>query len=827
MNQTKKIKFSVSAKTARLIGRENISTNEGALIELIKNAYDADATCIEIIFDIPFLESVKKINSDTIDCFNEKEIKIIKEYYDKVDDYYFFKKEKMNDFYKIEKILNDKNRIIIADNGHGMTYDVLCNEWMDIGTSNKEKSDTSPSGRVKTGAKGIGRFALDKLSFETTLYTKAKNDNTYKWSINWNQFENADHIDEITATITEIGQNFKEKRDSFFSDVSVVSSDYLWDTGTIIILKPIRVGWNETSFEGINKSLKTMFPRKNKDDLDVYIYNKYYSKYDFYNNRFFVDNISYDYMIKSSFKQDGFLEIKLYRNEVDIKKRNAKHKLKNGEVIELDFSDFWSRDFFSRKNQKKEDYGKTIRIKYKISELFNEDYLNKIGPFTCELYYIKNTNSSTEILKKVNSKERKKILDDYSGVKIYRDGFRVRPYGEEDGPSYDWLKLSIRTTKSPAAASHDSGQWKVRLNQLIGEIRITKKDNPYLSDMANRESLETNDSYEYFVDVIVRIIETFEQDRQSFLREYASWIKSLENGYYEFNKITNAKKNNENIQNNNDTEIISSINKKEDEYVKQILFLKEKINELNKEYKSLLLYSSTGMVVNNFAHEISAIDTIMTGNISQLSDIINYYVKIDDRIKGSFLDPNIIIEDYNSKNKLLNSWLSLVINKKNELVFLAENHDLVSEINSILENWSFLLEEKKITVSLNPSSNNIYYYFSKIDLVIIINNLLINSVWFLGKTENNKKKQVEISVIESKTNILIEFYNNGPSLSKKYIHNPNKIFEPNESSKNEYEDSNGTGLGLWICKLIIENIGGLIYTDYLKEGFIIKIELPK
>ena len=49
-----KIQFAVSAKTARLIGRENISDVDGAVVELIKNAYDADATCVFVQFNIPF-----------------------------------------------------------------------------------------------------------------------------------------------------------------------------------------------------------------------------------------------------------------------------------------------------------------------------------------------------------------------------------------------------------------------------------------------------------------------------------------------------------------------------------------------------------------------------------------------------------------------------------------------------------------------------------------------------------------------------------------------------------------------------------------------------
>ena len=47
-----KIPFIVSARTARLIGQENFSNVEGAIIELVKNCYDADATVAFVIFDI-------------------------------------------------------------------------------------------------------------------------------------------------------------------------------------------------------------------------------------------------------------------------------------------------------------------------------------------------------------------------------------------------------------------------------------------------------------------------------------------------------------------------------------------------------------------------------------------------------------------------------------------------------------------------------------------------------------------------------------------------------------------------------------------------------
>ena len=79
-----KIPFNVDAYTARLIGRENVSKLDGAIIELIKNTYDADASICIL-------------------------------YYDNVTD-----------------------SLYLADNGVGMTYDIIKRHWMTIGRSSKK-----------------------------------------------------------------------------------------------------------------------------------------------------------------------------------------------------------------------------------------------------------------------------------------------------------------------------------------------------------------------------------------------------------------------------------------------------------------------------------------------------------------------------------------------------------------------------------------------------------------------------------------------------------------------------------------------------------------
>ena len=95
----KVLEFNVDAYTARLIGRENVSKLEGAVLEIVKNAYDADAK----VFCLYYTHSQ--------DC------------------------------------------IYIIDNGSGMEEQVIVDHWMTIGNSSKKETYVSRGNRIQTGAK--------------------------------------------------------------------------------------------------------------------------------------------------------------------------------------------------------------------------------------------------------------------------------------------------------------------------------------------------------------------------------------------------------------------------------------------------------------------------------------------------------------------------------------------------------------------------------------------------------------------------------------------------------------------------------------------------
>lgn len=138
---TLKFRFDVSAY--RLIGRELITDRITALFELVKNCYDANAENVLVQFE--------NVNPKT-----------------------------------------DKSKIIIKDDGIGMSFEDLRDKWMVIGTSSKRRNQYSPEPfkRKVVGKKGIGRFAVDKLGSKLILKTKKKDSNkTLCLETDWSSYE--------------------------------------------------------------------------------------------------------------------------------------------------------------------------------------------------------------------------------------------------------------------------------------------------------------------------------------------------------------------------------------------------------------------------------------------------------------------------------------------------------------------------------------------------------------------------------------------------------------------------------------------------------------
>ena len=160
-----KMKYKISSRTTILLGREGVSRADGAIIELIKNTYDADADFCYIAFDL------------------------------------------------------ENDVLYILDNGVGMTRDIIEKAWMLIGTDNKKYSFVSEGQRVKSGEKGIGRFALDRLGRKCVMYTKNKAESLIYWYNDWDKFEETGKtLDEIEADFEYLEKDYA----SVIPDLSLI-----------------------------------------------------------------------------------------------------------------------------------------------------------------------------------------------------------------------------------------------------------------------------------------------------------------------------------------------------------------------------------------------------------------------------------------------------------------------------------------------------------------------------------------------------------------------------------------------------------------------------
>jgi signal transduction histidine kinase len=95
-------------------------------------------------------------------------------------------------------------------------------------------------------------------------------------------------------------------------------------------------------------------------------------------------------------------------------------------------------------------------------------------------------------------------LREWSGVSVYRDNFRVWPYGE---PSDDWLRLDQRRVNNPVV--------RLSNNQVVGFVEISSDRNPELRDQTNREGLIHNQPFEDLQKFILFAMQLLEAERQA------------------------------------------------------------------------------------------------------------------------------------------------------------------------------------------------------------------------------------------------------------------------------------------------------------------------
>lgn len=159
MAEQKDLHFKTNVQLKSIIGKDLINDDNIAILELVKNSFDADA---------------KKVKVNYVNL-------------------------KRNDDEKAEGYSSLTSRLIIQDDGIGMGIDDISDKWLNIAYSEKKSNRTQHKRRM-AGAKGVGRFSCDRLGEYLNLFAKTNKDsNYYKLSIDWKKFEVEDEDKEIQS----------------------------------------------------------------------------------------------------------------------------------------------------------------------------------------------------------------------------------------------------------------------------------------------------------------------------------------------------------------------------------------------------------------------------------------------------------------------------------------------------------------------------------------------------------------------------------------------------------------------------------------------------
>ncbi len=761
-----KMKYKISSRATILLGRESVSKVDGAIIELVKNTYDADATLCFI-------------------CFNIK---------------------------------NDE--IYILDNGTGMTKEIIEDCWMTIGTDNKKQKYQSEKRRIRSGEKGIGRFSLDRLGNKCEMYTKSKsNQKMILWVNDWKDFEQEGKLlDEIEAEFDYIDTDFvnvipleivnsikkiNETRDE--------KNKIKLENGTLLKISGLRDLWDEQEIIKIVNSMGFLLPPIEQKDYTLCIQKSLTDECMIIENEITQE---YDYKLIANFDGENF-HITLNRNEFDLNKFPKK-------IFEM--------DGFKKYPYTIEDFKKGVfEYDYTISELMSTkeknviESIKKIGKFEFNYIFMKLTikdDSNETFLYKEISRNRRTWLENHGGIKIYRDNFLVRPYGDPEADAFDWLGIDARRAKNPAALSHPGGKWQVRNKQSQGTLLISRLDNECILDKSSREGIIENEYFKLLKKVILNIISVFEKDRAHIglnMKLYSEIVnekqKTKETGKSIAQQILNENEKKENIIQNKKEQLESSAEVKI--LAQTVQYFEEEREELITEIKLLRSLSTNGLITTSIVHDLKGINAVLVNRVEAIDMAINMRNKM-------LISRNL--EDLKKNDIFLKSWITVITNQIKRDKRRRIKKDFYETIKEILEVLEPILYQKKIKVNLILDNSEVFKKIFISDFESILYNLIINSIESLEKTKV-KERIIEISIKTNKE-IILNYKDNGKGLED-IFKDPYDIFKYGTTSK--YDNNGepiGTGLGMYIVASTTREYNAKYKITEYKNGFGMEFKFP-
>ena len=389
---SEQLKIRPYARLLTMLGDQLIKNELIALVELIKNSYDADASWVKVSF-LNFTEDYS---------------------------------------------LTPTSKIIIEDDGCGMNADILRKHWLNPATPDKLKRKTenpkTQKGRILQGEKGIGRFAIFKLGKKITITTRRQKQNsdgifidqgeeienvlTYDFSQYDNDFlseageEKELFLEELTVDLVQRSPTSIVKKDIVLGATRKIRKK---PYGTIIEITNLKTKWTVNRINRIQQNigkLQPIFSEEDTVDFSVWIYK---------DSALNVSNDSYKRELNNCLENKSVLKVTNGRFTCG---ENTITFYLNGNLTYLSFNDPDIRGLAQFK---------------KFKELEEKGQEIECGSFNFEFYIFDFNVDSENLSKYYLSKDEKSVIKEHR-IYLYRDNVRVMPYGD---PEDDWLRIDI------------------------------------------------------------------------------------------------------------------------------------------------------------------------------------------------------------------------------------------------------------------------------------------------------------------------------------------------------------------------------------------------
>lgn len=672
--------FRPRARLLVLLGEQLITNEVIAVVELVKNAYDADATEVMV---------------------------------------------SLNDVARPET-----GSIAVEDDGSGMSLDIIMNVWLEPGTDyrkrqREERKRSGRFGRLPLGEKGVGRFAAHKLGNIIEVVTREeKADREVVVKVDWHKFEQEGYLDSVPVTWqTRSPQIFTGTRH-----------------GTRVTVYDLRKEWSVRMVENLYVKLQALnSPFMEKTDFAVEL-----ESAEFAERLERLPELS-EVLSKAVYSFEGVVD-------------------ENG-ILNYDYR-FINPSFPLLKREPKEIVTEDARDP-RVFEGKRKPYC---GAFSVR-FYVWDLDPAT-LRETIERAYYNNFVKPHTGIRIYRDSFRVWPYGEEDDDSFS---LDSRRVNNPTQC--------LSRNQVIGIIEISATDNAELRDKTDREGLILNREYEDFKQLVIGCLSVLEverrkdKDRVDALREKK---KPEDDVHRAINTMKDRmeKKGHINIYRQDVTRIESTYEQRVREILEPL-------------YVSAGLGIAYTLPVHEIIRNIGDVEKLLDASIDDLrgSDISEGVVA---RLKQILQTTNIMDDLVRGVGKLTRKGRPEVVSPE-------------SVVKDALDIMKLRLAKDKIKVDLVQKDKFKIGYVRNM-LITAILNLLDNSSYWLLRREGDRRINIIIDhTTDNKPRIVVS--DNGPGIKD----DPAMIVQPFFTRKPD-----GSGLGLYIVDRIMKAGNGEI--QFLSEN---------